>query len=569
MPTKGLGLELCKRVWLAGLALVLGNSGAWAQFHPIIYVDARIEAPGDGRSWATACLDLQDALGRVSDQGEIRVAQGTYSPSMSSRRTPRSIEIDTTNTFFDVYRATIVKGGYGGICAADPNVRNPERFPTILSGDPLGNDQITTASQLTTTSPWRADNSKILLYINAPVTLDGVTIEAATYTGCQSQIHDLITFRNCNGSYDTEGFGGAISAEQLVSLRLEHCTFEGNVGLEGGALAVQAGELQIRDSRLAGNVARERGGSIVYSGARMVCEDTLFINNESLEQAGAMGSSAEEVFIDRCRFLANAAQNGSICQFDRGHVVLSNSLFSGNLIVGSGAVVAASRLQGSGLTFAHNQAPSIVGNEISIFWNNVEHDMIGVTPTYSCVQHVLEGDGVGCIHSDPLFADPNGGDYHLMSTGGRYVPDYTDWARDIQSSPCIGMGDPNSTLGDQLGQYSNRVNMGAYGATAHASRLTRHVPIVFFEDLINGALLYTYQTLTVQVSDMDGQVIAVEFLLNGQRLGLDVNREDGWSIDAQGLPEGQAVITAKAIDDHGLIGQTSLSVTVVGSRRTR
>ena len=55
-----------------------------------------------------------------------------------------------------------------------------------------------------------------------------------------------------------------------------------------------------------------------------------------------------------------------------------------------------------------------------IVWGNSYGDLFGCEATYSCVQDGSEGEGN--IHTFPLFADLAGGDYHLKSERGRYVP---------------------------------------------------------------------------------------------------------------------------------------------------
>jgi hypothetical protein len=124
-----------------------------------------------------------------------------------------------------------------------------------------------------------------------------------------------------------------------------------------------------------------------------------------------------------------------------------------------------------------------------ILWNsgreidNVGNSTIGVA--YSDVQNGWLGEGN--IDSDPLFAapgywDPNGtpddpsddawvdGDYHLKSQAGRWDPVGGSWVIDEVTSPCIDAGDPNSLIGLEPFPNGGRVNMGAYGGTAEASK---------------------------------------------------------------------------------------------------
>lgn len=103
----------------------------------------------------------------------------------------------------------------------------------------------------------------------------------------------------------------------------------------------------------------------------------------------------------------------------------------------------------------------------SILWNNVEGDIFQCQARYSCFEEGNEGEGN--IDADPLFADANNGDYHLLSERGRYLPMYDLWVLDEVSSPCIDGGDPMVDPVEERKPNGDMLNMGAYGGTAYAS----------------------------------------------------------------------------------------------------
>jgi len=70
---------------------------------------------------------------------------------------------------------------------------------------------------------------------------------------------------------------------------------------------------------------------------------------------------------------------------------------------------------------------------------------------------------------DPLFADPAGGDYHLLSGRGRYWPAHDVWVLDRKTSPCIDAGDPAVDPSGEPMPNGGRINIGAYGGTIQAS----------------------------------------------------------------------------------------------------
>jgi hypothetical protein len=76
--------------------------------------------------------------------------------------------------------------------------------------------------------------------------------------------------------------------------------------------------------------------------------------------------------------------------------------------------------------------------------------------------------GTGDISADPLFADTVNGDFHLKSQYGRW--NGTSWVDDIVTSPGIDAGDPSSDYSEEPSPNGGRINMGAYGNTAEASK---------------------------------------------------------------------------------------------------
>ena len=71
---------------------------------------------------------------------------------------------------------------------------------------------------------------------------------------------------------------------------------------------------------------------------------------------------------------------------------------------------------------------------------------------------------------DPLFADAGGEDYHLRSTGGHWNPATQSFVTDTSSSLCIDAGAPYDSFAQEASPNGARINMGADGGTAQASR---------------------------------------------------------------------------------------------------
>ena len=196
----------------------------------------------------------------------------------------------------------------------------------------------------------------------------------------------------------------------------------------------------------------------------------------------------------------------------------------------------------------------------SILWGNVESDLFGCTAHHSCIQHdVLGQDNT---HSDPLFADPDVEDYHLLSERGRHWPRWDVWVLDEVTSPCIDGGDPNAPVGQERVPNGGRINMGAYGGTPYASmtptpacdaNAANQPPQVTILAPPDGISLY-YQYgvgIFAEANDLDGYVVSVEFFANGEKIGQDLDGSDGWSMEWTEHSAGEYKVVARATDDGG------------------
>ena len=179
---------------------------------------------------------------------------------------------------------------------------------------------------------------------------------------------------------------------------------------------------------------------------------------------------------------------------------IANCIFRGNYaIVGGGAIHFAffASPEIINCTF-HGNVAGFRGGAVStdscvaatlrncIIWGNIPADGPGVyvglcgdfgggvaAPVnvyYSLLQAPWQY-GENNIVADPCFAEPNSDDYHLKSQAGRWDTNSQSWVEDDVTSPCIDAGNPGCPLGDEPNDPNNiRINMGAYGGTAEASK---------------------------------------------------------------------------------------------------
>lgn len=96
----------------------------------------------------------------------------------------------------------------------------------------------------------------------------------------------------------------------------------------------------------------------------------------------------------------------------------------------------------------------------------VSHSMVQTKHENSGSQKAVFGPGI-TAPADPLFANPQGGDFHLKSTAGRWTA--AGYVRDDAMSPAIAKADPAAPADKNPERAGKRSELGAYGNSAEAS----------------------------------------------------------------------------------------------------
>ncbi|MBT8485528.1 MAG: right-handed parallel beta-helix repeat-containing protein [Phycisphaerae bacterium] len=283
-----------------------------------LFVDDDAPPGGDGRSWDTAHRFLQDALTAASDPdrgvGHIRIAEGVYRPDRSEAN-PAGTANRTVS--FRLTGGIALVGGYAGLGAADPGARDPALFPTILSGDLLGNDEPDAMYE---------DNSLHVVNANGAraASLDGLTITAGF----------------ADGPDDARG-AGIIVVDGVLDLI--DCTLAGNRAIfdggqhaRGGAVWAQGSDLLATDCVFSGNHARRGddthpagGGAVAASASTVTAIGCLFEANRTnaLEdgKGGAVwAATGTDLTLVDCRFESNRVFTSNE-QAEGGAVFLSSA----------------------------------------------------------------------------------------------------------------------------------------------------------------------------------------------------------------------------------------------------
>ncbi len=407
----------------------------------IIYVEDNATDNGNGMSWETAFINLQDALSVIDSSGgevnEIRVAEGVYKPDRDFIHHNGS---DNRNTTFQLINGVVVKGGYAGFGKPEPNARNVETYQTILTGD-LNDDDGTDF----------VNNDENSYHV---VTGSG-TDETAVLDGF------VITGGNADGLDPNDRGGGMYN--NSGSPTLTNCTFIGNwADSAGGGIYNRFSAPTLTNCTFIGNSASHGGVIYNYYGDPLLTNCT-FSNNSAQGNGGGMRNSvySHPVLIN-CMFISNSADKGGGI-YNSSTPTLFNCTFSEN----------SAETYGGGI-YTRENTPTLTN---CILWGNTPDEIYVSSGTPVVTYSDVEGgfSGIGNIDVCPLFFDPNNGDYHLKSEGWRWDSERWRWDYDELTSRCIDAGNPGYSLGQELliilpdwGE-NLRINMGAYGGTAEAS----------------------------------------------------------------------------------------------------
>ena len=242
-----------------------------------------------------------------SNEVEIRVAQGTYTPHQSTTggNVPRvAPEADAA---FSLRSGMALRGGYAGVGRPDPNERNIEIYRTILSGDLDVDDVEVQQAHDLPDEPTRRENSRSILRCHdtdgTPV-LEGVIVTGATSSAMENM--------GCNPA-------------------ISDCVFSWNAGrFGGGAIYSQRGELVLTRCRFIANWASQFGGAVCPDhGTVVVLTDCVFVGNQAGVGGGLAGEDAK-ITMTGCTFERNAAEQQGALHCMGGRLLATSCTFREN-----------------------------------------------------------------------------------------------------------------------------------------------------------------------------------------------------------------------------------------------
>lgn len=334
----------------------------------------------------------------------------------------------------------------------------------------------------------------------------GVLVDDAAWPSIVADVaisHNLI-----EGNGSTTEHGGGINALGQ-RLRIVANTIRGNVGANaGGVYLHNCSDVLVDGNLVEGNIGHhDHGGGLVINGSGIVSRN-VFRSNRIGETVGygwgggvlVVEAHEAPALLQHNVFTDNYAPGagGAVFVDEGATATLDHELIVGNRCRGEGGGVYVDASWDGRPSHATITSCTIVDNvadvwpgigagiyvqssdvviQDSIVWHNSGLDgpddfavVDGGTlvATYTLSQESLPG--VGNLATDPLLADPAGGDYHLRSRAGRWSPALATWVRDGASSPGIDAGDPTSAFAREPEPNGGRINLGFEGNTTEAGK---------------------------------------------------------------------------------------------------
>ncbi|MGA1874861.1 MAG: right-handed parallel beta-helix repeat-containing protein [bacterium] len=201
-----------------------------------------------------------------------------------------------------------------------------------------------------------------------------------------------------NGRAD---WGGGIDCSDGSSPAITNCIIRHNWALSGGGLCCFSSSPTLTNCTIRENSAEYKGGGIYadYS-SPVIAHCTISENSVEAQAGGGIACHFSPAAISNCLIMKNKAREkggGIYCYFDP--PAITNCTIVGNMSP-----------DGGGICCAYS-SPSITNG---IIRNNLEHEIGGYTKPVIRYSNITGGyPGEGNSDDEPLFMNPNEGDFHL------------------------------------------------------------------------------------------------------------------------------------------------------------
>jgi hypothetical protein len=250
----------------------------------------RPSGTGDGSSWENASPDLAAVLRNAQPGDEILAAEGVYVPSFDRDGNP----VNGAARTFALKSGVKLFGGFPAEGSPLLQDRDPRAFPTVLTGDLFGDDQVDAEGKAIIVG----QNAFHVVYaagVDETAVLDGFVISGGRADG---QGEDAVG----GGMYCTN-----------ASPVIENCVFRGNAAKSGGGgMNNSASSPDVVKCAFLENTSSSSGGGMLNSASGPVVEDCLFRNNSiyvpsgSAYGGGMANRAASAPSVKNCAFLGNS-----------------------------------------------------------------------------------------------------------------------------------------------------------------------------------------------------------------------------------------------------------------------
>lgn len=329
----------------------------------IIYVNANAGGTvHDGKSWATAYTNLQSALQGASltpGADQIWIATGTYVPSQIY--SPDGVVggasglNDPHLKTFDVPTDTALYGGFkAGMTSLSQ--ANPTLYPTILTGDLLGNDVNNTADPSYLAS--KADNAWHVVTLGNDVSQTGVNVSLNGLNIIDGYANGPAGTPTFSPFVYNHNFGGGIYASFDSTVLVKNNVLQYNyASSDGGGIFTNNTDLTVMNSSFLNNAAVTRGGGLeslnTFEGANPHTANIInsfFKDNSSTVFGGAIVGEGtfpnlqSVMNINNSTFVHNTSPEGGAIVFDSLTANINGSTFTNNIATVNGGAISTTNI---------------------------------------------------------------------------------------------------------------------------------------------------------------------------------------------------------------------------------
>jgi len=324
-----------------------------------IYVSSIAGGSDNGLTWASAFVDLQDALAASQYGDEIWVASGIYRPTTTTNR----------NISFEIPNGIKLYGGFLG-SETSLNQRDWQLNQTILSGD-IGVVGDATDNAYTVVYMTDMDSSSVFdgftivdgnanaNSANEPVTARSKSGGGVYITSNDMNIATAPKISNCKFNGNNAAWnGGALyifnKQNFIVNPFFESCMFSTNSSKLGGAVSIYGGNdgdnLVFKNCIFEANFAFNGAGMHyynLYGTHQLVLDSCLFDVNFADDSGGGYfqevtNPNETQLLLSNCMFSNNSANGGgaiaSISFVDSSKMLIQRSLFHDNFAYEGGSI---------------------------------------------------------------------------------------------------------------------------------------------------------------------------------------------------------------------------------------